>query len=103
MDNFNAELDHKLKSDIVTEYSNFQNSFIQVLNNHAPAKKKIVRFNNSHFMTKTLRKAIMHRSRLKIYIYISVKEMIKIGEIIRSKQIFVLTFFVKLKQNTLKT
>ena len=70
MDNFNAELDHKLKSDIVTEYSNFQNIFIQVLNNHAPAKKKIVRFNNSHFMTKTLRKAIMHRSRLKIYIYI---------------------------------
>ena len=31
--------------------------------------KKIARFNNSPFMTKTLRKAIMHRSRLKnIYI-----------------------------------
>ena len=69
VDNFKAELDHKLKSGIVTEYSNFQNIFIQVLNNHAPAKKKIVRFSNSPFMTKTLRKAIMHRSRLKnIYI-----------------------------------
>ena len=32
-------------------------------------KKKVVRFNNSPFVTKTLRKAIMHRSRLKnIYI-----------------------------------
>ena len=64
MDNSKAELDNKLKSGVVTEYSNFQNIFIQVLNNHAPAKKKIVRFNNSPFMTKTLRK-IMHRSRLK--------------------------------------
>ena len=65
MDNFKAELDDKLKSGIITEYSNFQNISIQVLNNHAPAKEKIVRFNNSPLMTKTLRKAIMHRSRLK--------------------------------------
>ena len=65
MDNFKAELDDKLKSGVVTEYSNFQNIFIQVLNNYAPAKKENVRFN----MTKTLRKAIMHRPRLKnIYI-----------------------------------
>ena len=69
MNNSKAELDDKLKSGVVTEYSNFQNIFIQVLNNHAPAKKKIVRFNNSSFMTETLRKAVMHRSRLKnIYI-----------------------------------
>ena len=71
LDNFKAELDDKLKSGVVTGYSNFQNIFIQVLNNHAPAKKKILRFNNCPFMTKTLRKAVMHRSRLKnIYIYI---------------------------------
>ena len=111
MDNFKAELDDKLKSGVVTEYSNFQNIFIQVLNNYAPAKnqvlnnyaqvkKKIVIFDNSPFMTKTLGKPIMHRSRLKIYI--SVKEMIKIGKTIRSKDIFVWTFSVKLKQNTLK-
>ena len=69
MDNFKAELDDKLKSGVVTEYSNFQSIFIQVLNNHAPAKKKIVPFNNNPFMTKTLRKSMMHRSRLKnIYI-----------------------------------
>ena len=35
-------------------------------------------------------------------IYISVKEIIKIGKILWSKDIFVLIFFVKLKQNTLK-
>ena len=40
MDNFKAELDDKLKSGIVTEYSNFQNIFIRVHNNHVPAKKK---------------------------------------------------------------
>ena len=69
MDNFKAELDNKLKSGVVTAYSNFQNIFIQVLNNHAPAKKKILLFNDNSFMTKTLRKAIMHRSRLKnIYV-----------------------------------
>ena len=33
MNNFKAELDYKLKSSIVTEYSNFQNIFIHVLNN----------------------------------------------------------------------
>ena len=96
-DNFKAEPDYKLNSGIVREYSNCQNIFIQVRNNYAPAEKKIVRLNNSFFMTKILRTAIMHISRLKIYIYISVKEMIKIGKIIRSKYIFVLTFFVKLK------
>ena len=69
MDNFKAELDDKLKGSIATENSNFQNTFIQVLNNHASAKKKIVRFNNSPLMTKTLRKAVIHRSRLEnIYI-----------------------------------
>ena len=53
-------------------------------------------------MTETLRKAIVHKSRLKKYIYISVKKIIKIGKILWSKDIFVLIFFVKLKQNTLK-
>ena len=40
MDNFKAELKDKLKSSIETGYSNFQNIFIQVLNNHTPAKEK---------------------------------------------------------------
>ena len=70
MDNFKAELDHKLKGGIVTVFKFSVFKIIQIFNNHAPAKKKkVVRFNNSPFVTKTLRKAIMHRSRLKnIYI-----------------------------------
>ena len=99
MDNFKAELDDKLKSGMVREYPNSQNIFIQVFNNHCTAKKNR-RFNNIPFMAKTLRTAIMHRCRLQIYI--SLKEMINIGKVIRNKEIFVLTFFVKLKQNILK-
>ena len=52
--------------------------------------------NNSPFMIKTVRKATMHRSRLKN------ERNDKIGKIIRNKEIFALTFFVKLKHNTLK-
>ena len=54
MENFKAEQDDKLISGILTGYSNFQNILIQFLNNYAPANKKIVRFNNGPFMTKTL-------------------------------------------------
>ena len=39
--------------------------FIALLNKHPPIKKKIVRFNNNPFMSKALREAIMHRSKLK--------------------------------------
>ena len=36
-----------------------------MLDNHAPIKKKSVRANDGPFMTKTLRKAIMNRTRLR--------------------------------------
>ena len=49
---------------IITKYSNFQNIFIQVLNNQAPTKKKKF-VSTSIFTTKSLKKAIMKRSRLK--------------------------------------
>ena len=39
--------------------------YIQILNTHAPTKKKIERFSTNPFMTIQLRKAIMHRSRRK--------------------------------------
>ena len=63
MEMFKADLDLNLKCTTSFEYSDFQTTFTRVLRNHAP--KKILRFNNSPFMTKTLRKAIMHRSKLK--------------------------------------
>ena len=64
MEMFKADL----KCTTSFEYSDFQISFTRVLHNHALTKKKILRFNSSPFMTKTLRKAIMHRSKLKISI-----------------------------------
>ena len=64
-ESFHNELNELLKSEKDINYSLFENIFLKVLNAHAPVKKKIQRFNNNSFMTKQLRKAIMHRSRLK--------------------------------------
>ena len=69
--NFEIDLRHQLHSneEVLTEYSIFQQIFIELLDKHAPIKKKILRANNSTFMTKALRKAIMQRSRLKNIYY----------------------------------
>ena len=65
MINFKEDLDNNLKNNTITEYSHFQNIFLETLHKHAPVKKKILRFNDNPFRTKTQRKAIMHRSKLK--------------------------------------
>ena len=62
---FKADLDLNLKFTTGFEYSDFQSTFTRVLHNYAPIKKKILQFNNGPFMTKTLSKAIMQRSKLK--------------------------------------
>ena len=49
----------------IMSYEDFHEIFIRVLDRHAPMKTKIVRGNNGPFMTKTLSKEIMHRSKLK--------------------------------------
>ena len=64
-ESFNNNLDGLLKAENNMNYSTFRNIFLQVLNTHAPDKKKVQRFNNNRFMTKQVRKAIMRRSRLK--------------------------------------
>jgi exonuclease III/predicted transport protein len=65
---FHRELMEKLRSEQVN-YANFEDKFLEVLNKHAPIKKKVVRANDKPFMTKALRKAIMQRSALKnVYI-----------------------------------
>ena len=46
-------------------YETFENIFMNLLNKYAKVKKKYIRANNAPFMTKTLSKAIMNRSRLK--------------------------------------
>ena len=65
MEMFKEDLDQNLKCTTSFEYSDFRSIFNWILQNHAPIKKRILRFNNSPFMTKTLRKPIMHRSKFK--------------------------------------
>ena len=48
-----------------SNYNRFQNILREVLDKHAPSKKKYKRENSSPFMTKQLRKMIMNRSRCK--------------------------------------
>ena len=64
---FSNELLSELNNDVSSNnnYNNFQNILCNVLEKHAPLKKKYLRANNSPFMTKHLRKMIMNRSRCK--------------------------------------
>ena len=64
---FRIELDKELaKIDLNNaELAEFHNEFLSVLNKHAPIKYKYIRANNSSYMTKSLRKEIMLRSKSK--------------------------------------
>ena len=52
-------------------YQQFEQVFLDVVNKFAPLKKTTVRANQVPYMTKTLRKAIMTRSRLEKIFYSS--------------------------------
>ena len=60
---FKRELEDKLNQQI-NEYKHFEQIFLEILNVHAPIKKKLLRANHVPYMTKALRKAIMKRSEL---------------------------------------
>ena len=60
---FRRELEKKLNQQI-NEYRHFKQIFLEVLNAHAPIKRKLLRANHVPYMTKTLRKAIMKTSEL---------------------------------------
>ena len=47
------------------DYSTFEDAFIEILDKHAPRKKKIIRGNNKPFVNKPLKNAIATRSRLR--------------------------------------
>ena len=51
-------------SEGISNYESFESTFIEVLNKHAPLKKKLLRAYHTPYITKTLRKAIMRRSQL---------------------------------------
>ena len=64
---FRNEIIEKLRHNDLNElsYEKFEHIIVTCLNIHAPIKRKYIRANESPFMTKELRKAIMVRSKLK--------------------------------------
>ena len=61
---FRLDLKQAIETEVVMTYSKFEEIFLDVLNKHAPQKKKVFRANHKPYMTKVLRKAIMRRSAL---------------------------------------
>ena len=57
--NLNEQLSESISND-----ESFETTFIEVMNRHAPLRKKFLRANHAPYITKTLRKAIMRRSQL---------------------------------------
>ena len=49
----------------MSDFESLQFAFKVILNQFAPLKQKLIRNDNQLFMTKTLRKAIMKRSKLR--------------------------------------
>ena len=80
-------------------FKNFTSSCSVILNKHAPQKKKYVRGNQSHFMNKTLSKAIMQRSKLR---NLFLKKRTEENRNMLSKGIYVLHFCEKVKENFLE-
>ena len=64
---FNFELNNELMKIYINnaELKEFNEFFLKVLDKDAPRKQKYITANNSNFITKALRKEIMHRSRLR--------------------------------------
>ena len=60
---FEEEQQKQLPS--MSDFESFQFAFKFILNQFAPLKQKLIRNNNQPFMTKTLCKAIMKRSKLR--------------------------------------
>ena len=61
---FKRDLKENLKKADSTNYALFEEIFENVLDKHAPKKKKIQRANHKPYVTKAMRKAIMKRSEL---------------------------------------
>ena len=68
---FNEELECMLfeRNFYSASNDNFVDMTMNIVNRMAPLKQKFIRANNSNFMTKGLRQAMMHRSKLKNKFY----------------------------------
>ena len=61
---FRCALRFELSKISTHSYSSFKKVFLETLNDPAPLKQKTIRANHVPYMTKTLRKAMMHGSQL---------------------------------------
>ena len=61
--NFRKDLENKLV-ECPKHYENFEKTFVNVLDAHAPRKTKVLRRNHKPHVDKNLRKAIMKRFKL---------------------------------------
>ena len=82
-------------------YESFWDTFKAIVNKHAPLKENIVKGNNPTFLTNELRKAIMHRSRLKkkYQYWLSRENFKKLG---KNRKINVIDFAEKLNRTILR-
>ena len=48
--NFNRDLQNRFSAQSVGEYASFEKVFLDVLNKHAPLKKKVVRANHAPYI-----------------------------------------------------
>ena len=63
---FRQDLMHAFNaSGINISYEVFEDTYLRILNDHAPLKQKYIRGNDQPFMTKNMRKAIMLRTKLR--------------------------------------
>ena len=62
--NFNDELKFVFSNENIDSCSKFSQTFLDVLNKHAPLKKKRLRANHASYVSKSMRKAIIKRSYL---------------------------------------
>ena len=83
----------------ILSYDNIENIITDTLDRLAPKKLKYLRGNHQPFMNKKLSKAIMTRSRLKMFFLVT--QMITIGQSIQSKGIIVLALNVESKGTTI--
>ena len=61
---FNVDLKLAFSNTDIQTWEEFEGIFMNLLDHHAPLKKKILRANNAPHITKKLRKAIIKRTQL---------------------------------------
>ena len=63
-ESFNEDLQNIISTTQISTCKQFEDTFLSVLNMHAPLKKKLLRANHSQYVIKALRKAILRKSKV---------------------------------------